>query len=72
MPSTPLSAPSPELEHDAIDQVKGRLRHRFPDVAPEHVVTAVDEAYRRYDSTRVRTFVPVLVEHEVGDTLAAG
>jgi hypothetical protein len=65
------TTPSPELERDAIAQVKARLRHRYPDAAPGRVAAAVDGAYRRYDRSRVRTFVPVLVEHEARERLAA-
>jgi hypothetical protein len=64
------TAPSPELEHDAIAQVKNRLRSRYPDLAPERVGATVDGAYRRFDRSRVRTFVPVLVEHEALEELA--
>jgi hypothetical protein len=71
MPATTPTAPSPELEHTAIALVKDRLRHRYPDVPPERVGAAVDGAYRRFDRSRVRTFVPVLVEHEARDELAA-
>ncbi|WP_034263098.1 three-helix bundle dimerization domain-containing protein [Actinospica robiniae] len=72
MPARPDSptAPSPELEHDAIGLVKQRLRRRYPDVAPERVGAAVDGAYHRFDHSRVRTFVPILVEHEAREELA--
>ena len=70
MHPTPSTNPSPELEHDAIALVKARLRSRYPEVTPEHVGAAVDDAYGHYDRSRVRTFVPVLVEHEANERLA--
>lgn len=63
--------PSPELEHDAIDLVKARLRGRYPDLAPDRIGAAVEAAYGRYAHSRVRAFAPVLVEHEANERLAA-
>jgi len=64
------TAPSPELERDAIVLVKQRLRRRYPDLAPERIGATVDGAYRRFDHSRVRTFVPILVEHQAREELA--
>jgi hypothetical protein len=67
--STP-QAPSPELEHAALDMAKDRLRRRFPDVPPERLTATVDGLYHSFDDSRIRTFVPVLVEHEAREALA--
>ena len=56
--------PSLALEHDAIAMVKARLRSRHPDLAPDRVDATVENVYHHYDESPVRTFVPVLVEHE--------
>ena len=69
-PTTP-QAPSSELEHDALDMAKARLRSRFPDVEPEQFAATVDELYHSFDDSRIRTYVPVLVEHEAREALAA-
>jgi hypothetical protein len=63
---TPMrpAEPSPELEHEAIAMVKARLRSRHPDMSPDRVDATVENVYHHYDESRVRTFVPVLVEHE--------
>jgi hypothetical protein len=71
MPGPTPQAPSPALEHAAIDKAKDRLRRRFPDVAPEEFTATVDELYHSFDDSRVRTYVPVLVEHEAREALAA-
>lgn len=68
-PDTPTT-PSPELEREAIVLVKQRLRRRYPDLAPERIGATVDGVYHRFDHSRVRTFVPVLVEHEAREELA--
>lgn len=69
--STP-QAPSPKLEHDAIAMATDRLRRRFPDIAPERLTATVDGVYHRFDGSRIRTFVPILVEHEAREELARG
>ena len=70
-PTTP-QAPSPALEHAALDMAKDRLRRRFPDVPQERRTATVDGLYHRFDGSRIRTYVPVLVEHEAREALAAG
>jgi hypothetical protein len=66
----PMSAPthpaepSLELEHDAINMVKNRLRSRHPDMPTERIDTTVETVYHHFDQSAVRAFVPVLVEHE--------
>ena len=71
MSRTTPQAPSPALEHAAIDMAKARLRTRFPDVEPEQFAATVDDVYHSFDDSRIRTYVPLLVEHEVREALAA-
>jgi hypothetical protein len=71
-PGAAPTAPSPEFESAAIGLVKQRLRRRYPDLAPERIGAAVDGVYHRFDRSRVRTFVPVLVEHQAREELAGG
>lgn len=56
-------------EARAISALADRLADRFPDVAPDQVSVVVEAAHRRYDGSRIRTFVPVLVEHDAVERL---
>lgn len=58
-------------ELDVLKAVAARLAGAFPDTSIEEVDSSVQQAYRRFDGSRVRTFVPLLVEHAVRDELAA-
>ena len=57
-------------EAEALKTLATRLAGRFPDTPAERVNSSVQRAYHRFDGSRVRTFVPVLVEHAVRDELA--
>jgi hypothetical protein len=72
MSLTTPQAPSPALERDAIAKAKDRLRRRFPEVTPERLTATVDGLYHSFDDSRIRIYVPVLVEHEAREALAAG
>jgi hypothetical protein len=61
--------PQQPHELDAIRTVSARLSTAFPDVPAAHVDETVQVAYHRFDRSRVRTFVPVLVEHAARDEL---
>ena len=50
-------------------QVAERVRARFPDTAPEHISSMVEQLHRQYDGRPIREFVPVLVEREVIEKL---
>ncbi|MBS2965739.1 hypothetical protein KGA66_21990 [Actinocrinis puniceicyclus] len=55
-------------ELDAIHAVAARVADAFGSrVSLERVRTAVDAHYRRFEGSRVRTYIPLLVEHEVRD-----
>ena len=57
-------------EHDAILEVVERLTKVFsPAFSEDQVGAAVDTHYRRFDGSKVRTYVPLLVEHGVRDQL---
>jgi len=58
------------LEEDvAVERVTQRLAVRYPEIAAATVRAMVHEAHDEIDGP-VRTYVPVLVEHEVRDRLA--
>lgn len=51
----------------ALDGVVERLHGRFPQAPTERIKQAVVEVHHQYDASRVRDFIPVLVEREVAD-----
>jgi len=55
-------------ESEAIDQVLDRLTERFPDVPVETVRRTVSKVHDDLDGP-VRTYVPLLVEHDARDVL---
>jgi hypothetical protein len=57
-------------EHQALEHVKSRLAARFPEVPAEAVRLTVTDVHARFDG-RVRNYVPILVEREAKDRLAA-
>ncbi len=60
------------LEEDGIRAVVSRLVAVFRgSVSPEQVRATVDAQYRRFDGSRVRQYVPLLVEHGARDDLRA-
>ena len=60
---------SESTEAKACAMVVRRLVERFPEVDREAIVEAVSELHREYDGSRVRDFVPILVERGVRDSL---
>ena len=60
-------------ESRAMEQLAFRLREAFaPRVSDREIDERVREAYRRFDGSKVREFVPLLVENAVRrDLLAA-
>ena len=65
-----MSAVDSQLEQHAIDAVAARLAAVFTDVSPDRVEDSLQRAYRRFENSRVRSFVPLLVEHAARDELA--
>jgi hypothetical protein len=55
----------PPAQVKAMQAVVHRLHERLPEVNLGRLELEVDEAYRQYSSSRVRDFVPILVEREV-------
>ena len=54
-------------EQKALDLVVLRLQRKFPDLPSGSIRDEVDRAYRDYDRSRVRTYLPILVEREVAE-----
>lgn len=55
------------MEQGALKNVAARLAAAFPDVSPAALEASVSREYRRFDGSKVRTYVPLLVEHAVRD-----
>jgi hypothetical protein len=50
-------------KHDTIAKVTDRLAARYPDVPRPLVARLVEEEYETLDASRIRTYIPTLVEH---------
>lgn len=61
---------SKKSERELIDDVEHRLVDRFADVPAGLVATTVDDAYRRFEHSVIRDFIPLLVERRVSGELA--
>jgi hypothetical protein len=56
-------------EQKALDHVTLRLQRKFPQTSPEAIRREVEVAYREVRHSRVRTYLPILVERQVSDRL---
>ena len=56
-------------ETRSMDELVRRLSDRFPDASSEDLHSRVRKIHEEYAGSRVRDFVPVLVEREVADQL---
>ena len=57
-------------ERRQVTEVQHRLIGMYGDRKPEEVADAVEAAYRHFDGTDVRDFVPLLVERRANETLS--
>lgn len=55
----------------SMEELALRLSQKFPESEPEKVRVLVAQTRHQYDESRIRAFIPVLVEHEVADALRA-
>jgi len=65
--SVAVTTPSARLhaEEKALDALIRRLMEQFPEVDQEQIVRAVHGRYEQFEDSRIRDFVPVLVERSV-------
>lgn len=57
-------------ESDAIRDLVTRLVEDFGQThSPDQVTSTVDTLYHRFDGSKVRTFIPLLVEHSAREQL---
>ena len=54
-----------------IDEVRQRLFRKFGDVPHDRISSAVNQAHDRFAHSKVRDFVPLLVERRVSDQLSS-
>ena len=57
-------------EQQIIDELAGRLGEIYREVGPDHVSRVVHEEYVRFEGSRIRDFVPLLVERHAKVELA--
>lgn len=55
-------------EAKALDLAVLRLHRRFPEHPVEEIRHEVTRVHHRYDSSRIRGFIAILVEREVADS----
>jgi hypothetical protein len=53
-----------------INEVRQRLFRKFGDVPQDRISSAVNQAHDRFAHSKVRDFVPLLVERRVSDQLS--
>lgn len=59
----------PQEERVLIGEVEQRLARKYTDLPHDHIVAVVQHAYLRFRSSRVRDFIPLLVERRAGEEL---
>jgi len=71
--SVAVTTPSARLraEEKALDALIRRLMEQFPEVEQEEIVRAVHGRYEQFEDSRIRDFVPVLVERAVRTEIVA-
>lgn len=52
-----------------VEQVKARVHERLPDVSLQRIAAEVDGLFGQYADSKVRTYLPILVERDVVDHL---
>lgn len=57
-------------ERKALDLAIVRLQRKFPAVPAAVIRDEVDRSHRDFDRSRVRTYLPILVEREVTERFA--
>ncbi|RRQ29161.1 hypothetical protein DK926_04575 [Rhodococcus sp. Eu-32] len=57
-------------EQRALDEIVSRLSEKFPETDSSTVESAVADAHRRFDDTKIRDFVPLFVERHAASALS--
>lgn len=56
-------------ERQSLDHLVDRLQDRFPTIPQQRIRETVADAHSQFDDARIRSFIPVLVEHDATMTL---
>jgi hypothetical protein len=59
----------PQEERVLIDEVERRLAEKYAALPSDQIAAVVRHAYARFQSSRVRDFIPLLVERRAHDEL---
>jgi hypothetical protein len=59
----------PQEEGLLIGEVKHRLAKKYAALPEDHIAAVVQRAYARFQSSRVRDFIPLLVERRADEEL---
>jgi hypothetical protein len=59
----------PQEERAFIDDVGRRLAKKYAALPQDHITAVVQHAYARFQSSRVRDFIPLLVERRADEEL---
>jgi hypothetical protein len=57
-------------EQTALRHLAERMATQFPDVRADDIAKAIQGSYQQFESSRIRDFIPVLVERSVREDLA--
>jgi hypothetical protein len=58
------------LERAAIDAVERRLADKYPEFSADYIAAVVQHVYARFRWSRVRNFIPLLVERRAAEELS--
>jgi hypothetical protein len=64
-----VAEPVPRDEDAAVAQVIERLTGKFPETSPIEIAEVVKQEHDKLAGNPIRSFIPVLVEHEARDRL---
>lgn len=59
----------PPVERALIDDIERRLAEEYSAFSADYVAAVVKHVYARFDSSRVRGFIPLLVERRAAEEL---
>jgi hypothetical protein len=59
----------PPAERALIDDVERRLANEYTAFSADYVAAVVQNVYARFDSSRLRGFIPLLVERRAAEEL---
>jgi hypothetical protein len=64
-----MSATNPDSEYEALLHLARRVALRFPSVDEDSILETIVDEFESFDRSRLRAYVPQLVEHNVIDRI---